>query len=102
MIITSSDANAEAEAANLGLLRRRRVDGVIASLVSEVAPATQRALAEFNVPLVLLDQEVHGLERRADLLRSRPWGSTGSRGAPRPRPRKDRSRDRILGRPIVS
>lgn len=58
MIITSSDGDAEVEAQNLELLRRRRVDGVIASLVSETAPSTIRQLEQFTVPVVLLDREV--------------------------------------------
>lgn len=61
MIITSSDGDAMVEAENLHLLRRRRVDGVIVSLVSETANSTVSALREFTVPVVLLDREVQGL-----------------------------------------
>ncbi len=67
MMITSSDGEAKAEAANLALLRRRRVDGVIASLVSETESGTRRALAAFDVPVVLLDREVDGLAAGAVL-----------------------------------
>lgn len=61
MIITSSDGDAVAEAENLRLLRRRRVDGVIVSLVSETAEQTVAALKEFTVPVVLLDRDVADL-----------------------------------------
>ena len=61
MIITSSDGDAQVEAENLHLLRRRRVDGVIVSLVSETAERTVAALRDFTVPVVLLDREVEGL-----------------------------------------
>lgn len=61
MLITSSDGDVGAEADNLGLLRRRRVDGVIASLVSETSCATRESLARFRVPVVLLDRQVDGL-----------------------------------------
>lgn len=61
MIITSSDGDVGVEATNLRLLRRRRVDGVIVSLVSETAEQTVAALREFTVPVVLLDREVADL-----------------------------------------
>lgn len=61
MVITSSDGEIQAEGENLALLRRRRVDGVIASLVSETARATTEALRAFTGPIVLLDREVDGL-----------------------------------------
>lgn len=67
MIITSSDGDADAEAANLELLHRRRVDGVIVSLVSETAPSTIEQLKKFTVPVLLLDREVEGLEASAVL-----------------------------------
>lgn len=58
MLIMSSDGDAAVEAENLGVLRRRRVDGVIASLESETAPDTVAALQDLGAPLVLLDREV--------------------------------------------
>lgn len=61
MIITSSDGDELVEADNLQLLRRRKVDGVIVSLVSETAEGTVAALRDFTVPIVLLDREVEGL-----------------------------------------
>lgn len=67
MIITSSDGDLEVEAENLELLRHRRVDGVIASLVSETAPTTIEQLQAFTVPIVLLDREVEGIDASAVL-----------------------------------
>ncbi len=61
MLITSSDGSLAVEAANLALLRRRRVDGVIASLVSEDAEENLTALKAVKAPVVLLDREVPGI-----------------------------------------
>ncbi|MFC0529314.1 LacI family DNA-binding transcriptional regulator [Phytohabitans kaempferiae] len=65
MLITSSDGHLDVEARNLALLRRRRVDGVIVSLVSEEAESTRAALAALQGPVVLLDREVSGLNAAA-------------------------------------
>ncbi len=67
MLITSSSGAVEVEAQNLALLRRRKVDGVIVSLVSETAPSTRAALAALSGPVVLLDREVEGLDAGAVL-----------------------------------
>lgn len=67
MLVVNSDAGIDTEAKNLNLLRRRRVDGVIASLVSESAPTTVDALRELQVPIVLLDREVEGFSASAVL-----------------------------------
>lgn len=62
MIITSSDGEADTEAANLHLLRRRRVDGLIGGLVSEEEPRSLAELRQYAGPVVLIDREVDGLE----------------------------------------
>lgn len=67
MIIMSSDGDEAVEAENLRVVRRRRVDGVIVSLVSETAGPTVAALREFKVPVVLLDREVDGVTAGAVL-----------------------------------
>ena len=61
MILVNSDGDAEIEAENLSLLRRRRVDGIIVSLESERAATTLEALARFGGSVVLLDREVKGI-----------------------------------------
>jgi LacI family transcriptional regulator len=67
MIVMNSDGAVDAEAVNLTVMRRRRVDGVIASLVSETSPATRQALAALHVPVVLVDREDEGLAAGAVL-----------------------------------
>lgn len=67
MLLTSSDAKPDAEAKNLALLRRRRVDGLVVSLVSESAQATRSALLDITLPVVLVDREVEGLDASAVL-----------------------------------
>jgi len=67
MILTNSDGDVDAEPANLALMRRRRVDGVIVSLVSETSDNTRAALAALNVPVVLLDREVQDADYAAVL-----------------------------------
>lgn len=62
MILTNSDGDLLTEAANLDVLRRRRIDGLIVSLVSETAERTSRTLQSMGLPIVLLDREVEGLE----------------------------------------
>lgn len=61
MIIASSDGEADTEAANLHLLRRRRVDGLIGGLVSEINPKSLAELRAFRAPVVLIDREVDGI-----------------------------------------
>jgi len=67
MILMNSDGVESAEAFNLNMMRRRRVDGVIASLVSETSPTTVAALMALKMPIVLLDREVAGLDSAAAL-----------------------------------
>jgi LacI family transcriptional regulator len=61
MVLVNSDGDVEVEEGNLSLLRRRRVDGLIASLESEVAKSTQIALSRFPGPIVLLDRDMKDL-----------------------------------------
>ena len=67
MVLMNSDGGVEAESVNLALLRRRRVDGLIVSLVSETSAATRAALEALRVPVVLLDREVAGFTAGAVL-----------------------------------
>jgi LacI family transcriptional regulator len=61
MLLMNSDGDTETEAANIKLLRRRKVDGLIASLVAEDAPKLKAALLDLKAPVVLIDREVKGL-----------------------------------------
>jgi LacI family transcriptional regulator len=65
MILINSDGDIETEKVNFALFKRRRVDGVIASLVSEDAPYVQKTINELGAPIVLLDREVTGLDASA-------------------------------------
>lgn len=67
MIIMSSDGDGAVEAQNLQVVRRRRLDGVIVSLVSESAAPTVSALHDLKMPVVLLDREVQDLTAGAVL-----------------------------------
>lgn len=62
MILTNSDGDPLTEAANLDVLRRRRIDGLIVSLVSESSERTMTSLRGMNMPIVLLDREVEEIE----------------------------------------
>lgn len=61
MLLTNSDGHVEVEAEHTQVLRRRRVDGLILSLVSEVGGPTLDLLADQTTPIVLLDRDVEGL-----------------------------------------
>ena len=65
MILMNSDGSVETELQNFLLLRRRRVDGVIASLVVEDSPYVKKIITSLRAPLVLLDREVKGLQASA-------------------------------------
>lgn len=65
MILINSDGDEESEKANFILFKRRRIDGVIASLVSEDAPYVRTTVDELGAPIVLLDREVTGLNASA-------------------------------------
>lgn len=62
LLLTNSDGDLGTETADLALLRRRRIDGLIVSLVSETSEATRKALADFDGPVVLVDRDVAGLD----------------------------------------
>ena len=62
MILMNSDGDEATEAENFGVLRRRRVDGIIASLISEKSPTVKTSLQNLRSPLVLLDRQITGYE----------------------------------------
>ena len=61
LLLTNSDGDPEIELAHLDLLRQRRVDGIIASMVSEDYAPIVDALRNYAGPLVILDREVPNL-----------------------------------------
>jgi LacI family transcriptional regulator len=62
LLLTNSDGDLATETADLALLRRRRIDGLIVSLVSETAEETRKALSDFDGPVVLVDRDIEGLD----------------------------------------
>ncbi len=61
LLLTNSDGNTEVEFAHIDLMRQRRADGIIASLVSENDSDVVNSLRDFAGPIVVLDREVAGL-----------------------------------------
>lgn len=58
VLLTNSGNDAAADANRIGLLRQRRVDGLLVSVADEIAPATINALAAITVPFVLVDRDL--------------------------------------------
>jgi LacI family transcriptional regulator len=58
MLLTNSEASPELDAAHIGLLAQRRVDGIILSVSDEQNPETLAALERLDVPVVILDRDV--------------------------------------------
>lgn len=61
VLLVNSDGDPAREAANIQLLSRRRVDGLIVSLTSEQARETIAALRSFRPPVVLVDRAIPDL-----------------------------------------
>jgi LacI family transcriptional regulator len=61
VLLVNSDGDAAREVANIQLLSRRRVDGLIVSLTSESARDTIAALRAFKPPIVLVDRAIADL-----------------------------------------
>lgn len=60
MLLTNSDGLEDLEAEHTQVLKRRRVDGLIMSLVNETDGPTVDLLREIQTPFVLLDREIEG------------------------------------------
>jgi LacI family transcriptional regulator len=65
IILINSHGDLDAEKENFALFKRRRIDGVIASLVSEDSPYVRNTINELGAPVVLLDREITGLNASA-------------------------------------
>ncbi len=61
VLLVNSDGDPAREAANIQLLSRRRVDGLIVSLTSEQSRDTVAALRSFRPPIVLVDRAIPDL-----------------------------------------
>lgn len=58
LLLTNSEGRPELDAAHIGLLAQRRVDGIILSVSDEQNDATIRALERLDIPVVVLDRNV--------------------------------------------
>jgi LacI family transcriptional regulator len=62
VLLLNSDGDAARDAAHIRLFARRRVDGLIASLATEVHAESLAALRSFKAPVVLVDRHVPEIE----------------------------------------
>lgn len=60
MLLTNSLGDPPMEAAHIGLLSRRRVDGLVISVLDETHPETTDSLRELDIPIVVLDRNLPG------------------------------------------
>jgi LacI family transcriptional regulator len=58
MLLTNSLGDPAMEAAHIGLLSQRRVDGIVISVLDETHPETIVRLRELEIPVVVLDRNV--------------------------------------------
>ncbi len=58
LLLTNSEGNPELDVEHISLLERRRVDGLILSLVEEHHPDVVAALGHLDRPVVLVDRDV--------------------------------------------
>src|SRR4051794_6416786 len=58
MLLTNSLGDPQLEAAHIGLLARRRVDGLVISVLDESHQEALDALRELGIPVVVLDRDV--------------------------------------------
>jgi LacI family transcriptional regulator len=65
IILINSHGDRSIEKENFSLFKRRRIDGIIASLVSEEAAQTKSIINNLGIPIVLLDREIAGLKASA-------------------------------------
>jgi LacI family transcriptional regulator len=58
MLLTNSQGDPQLEAAHIALLSRRRVDGLVISVLDESHPQALGKLRELDIPVVVLDRNV--------------------------------------------
>jgi len=105
VLIANSLGAPERDVSQIGLLKQRRVDGLILSLSDEEDPTTAAALKRLDKPFVLLDRVVRGLKTANSVLSDHAGGvraavahlaGLGHRhigfigGSPRVRPSRER------------
>lgn len=77
VILAHSEGDPERDVEGARLLRRRRVDGLIIAVADDTRPDTTAELAGLDLPLVLIDRQIEGLDCSAVLADHR----TGMRRA---------------------
>ena len=75
LVLCNSANDAEREQEYLQLLRSRRVDGLIYMAGSSVPHATLRALVQQGFPLVLIDEELSGIDAASLAVRNYEGGA---------------------------
>ena len=65
IILINSHGDAATEKENFSLFKRRRIDGIIASLVSEDSASAKSVINNLGIPVVLVDREITGLKASA-------------------------------------
>jgi LacI family transcriptional regulator len=68
MLLTNSESEPEMDAEHVGLLERRRVDGLLLSLAAEDHGATLAALTRLQIPVVLIDRDLPANVRASVVL----------------------------------
>jgi len=68
MLLTNSLGDPAMEAAHIGLLSQRRVDGLVISVLDETHPETIDRLRELDIPAVVLDRNLPGEIRVSRVL----------------------------------
>lgn len=107
MLLTNSGNDAGLDAEHIRLLRRRRVDGLLLSLADDEAADTRTALEQAELPCVLIDRDLPGLDSAGAVRSDHAAGITAAaehlislghkriglvNGNPRVRPAKERER----------
>jgi LacI family transcriptional regulator len=68
MLLTNSEGDAQMDAEHVGLLERRRVDGLLLSLAAEDHHDTLAALARLQIPVVVVDRDLPASVRASAVL----------------------------------
>jgi LacI family transcriptional regulator len=78
MLLTNSGNDPGLDAQHIKLLRRRRVDGLLLSLADDEAAQTRTALEQADIPSVLIDRDLPGLESAGAVLSDHAAGITAA------------------------
>jgi LacI family transcriptional regulator len=68
MLLTNSEGEPSMDAEHIGVLERRRVDGLLLSLASEDDASTLDALEHLDIPIVVIDRDLPASVRASAVL----------------------------------